>query len=411
MVGNNLEMMYQAAGDVNSQDQGDWLQGVTAEVAMVAADISQPLRAGWARSVLSRQKRDLQFRDFLNRFHHVNPSATPPEVQRRLLSAEQAQFLGAQQDDRWLLPPFPSEEYSDPQLWQKGYRWIRNTPPYANRYFDDLIRRDLTTAVSQRTVLVRFVRRTLAHLLPDEPVRASCGCGDMSGDRRDWLSDHDEQFRFDPVQVLDRQGHGPTTTSTYKSDIFNDIVSEPHSTKRVVGFDRVDPDVPANKAWCVACATPDENLNRNWTELHDRIMRAHVPGSWLGFRLTDLSSKHAVQQAAQAVGQADVASEILCWYEGSAAARRRKFANMFQLLLKPDGLGISAEFARRVSSNTYLMPNPKWSELNVFVWHKGDLHRVLAFTNGRCHKVRVLSELGELARGGPHQQEVAALLA
>ncbi len=409
-MGNTFDTVNQLHTQT-AADGASWRQGFIDEVGTLAANLRRPVSAAWARSVVHGRMRDPRFLGFLDRFHHMNPGATPPEAQRRFLSAEQAQLLDAQDDPSWSLPAYPSDEYSDPTLWRQSYHAINRTPPYDSQYFHDLIRRDLTTAVSQRTVLVRFLRRTLSHLVPDEPLRASCGASDMSGDRRDWLSGRDETFRFDPVGVVGTRHLGGLVVSEYKSDIFNSIVAGPDDTRRVVGYDRVDPELPANKAWNLACATPEEILSGGWVELHDRLMRADVPTSWLGFRLADLAKRADIRRAVAEEGQADIVSEILCWYEGSAETRRRKFKHMFGDLLKPGGLGISAEFARRVSDNAYLMPNPKWSELNVFVWHRERLHRVLSFTDGRCHQVRVLRELGELARGGPYEHEVDQLLA
>ena len=415
MVGEQIGMSSNAAplgqaGQASAEDLA-WRHSFVQEVTALAASSTQPQSAAWAASVIRGRLRSQHFLGLLDRFHHLNPGATAPEARRRFLSAEQAQFLNARGDARWKLPPYPSDEYDEPELWHKGQQLINRTPPYDSLYYHDLIRRDLTTSVSQRTVAVRFLRRTLAHLLPDEPFRASCGPGDMAGDRRDWLSSRDPQFRFDRVSVMDARKLGGLAASAYKSDIFATIINEPDATRRVVGYDRVDPTLPTNKAWTLACATPEEVLSGKMAELHDRIMSAYVPDSWLGFRLADLSKKADVKAAVKAEGQADIVSEILCWYEGSADARRRKFRHMFEELMKPGGLGISAEFARRTHGNEYLIPNPKWSDFNVFVVYSGRLYRVMTFTDGRCHQVRVLKELGELARGGPHERDVAQLLA
>lgn len=413
VVGKSFDTGNQLQTDPNVAGAVPWIEGFTEEVRALAANRNRPQSAAWAKSVIYGRMRDPRFLDFVDRFHHLNPGATPPEAQRRFLSAEQAQIIAAQDDPNWPLSPYPSADAADPDFWHYGYGWINRTPPYSNRYYHDLIRRDLTTEVSQRTVLIAFLGKVLSHLLPDNPVRASGGCGSMLGDRREWLSGHDEQFRFDAVSVFGEQQIGGLAVSAFKSDIFNSIVAEPTRTKRVIGYDRVDPELPANKAWGVACATPEENLTGALAELNDRIMRANVPASWLGFRLADLSKKKEVNAAVAANGQADIVSEVLCWYEGSAPVRQRKFKHLFGEggLLKPGGVGVSAEFARRVNNNTYLMPNPRWSEFNVFVWYDQRLHRVLSFTDGRCHQVRVLKELGELARGGPYEQQVTQLLA
>ena len=387
-----------------------WVVGYTDAVGDLAANPNRPISAAWATSVLDVRMRNPHFVDLLDRFHAVNPGATPSEALRRSLSAEQDAILAAQDAGDFPFPVYPSEHYTDPKAWPEVYRWLRqNQQGYGNRYFTNLVQRELATAVSQRTIAMRFLGRVLPHIVGEEPQWANCGCSDMSGDRRNWLSDRDEQFRYGTVGVEEEQALGGLVVSRFMSDIFNDIVSEPDDTRRVVGLDRNDPELPENIAWRRACSTPEEIWSGVWDDLHDRLMLADVPGSWLGFQLADFSRRADARRVVEEEGQFDGVAALFSWYQGSAEIRRRKLKNMREVLLRAGGLLVIADFARTVARGTYLMPEDIWGRPTIYANDGDRLVPVLSAGNGRFERVRVLPGLIGLAEGGPHAEDVRRL--
>lgn len=405
--GNSLQLQ------LPSGENPPWLQGINEELlGLVAQRGQRPFSAAWATAVLwARGRGDPRFLNLLERFNHQNPHASPSEMLRRMLTAEQAQLLTARGDPKWEGAPYPSDKYANWGAWQQGYRWVNNTAPYDSRFFNDVVRRDLTTAVPQRAIAISFLTQVLAHRLPERPFWINCGCSDMSGERLVGLSGSHKGFGFAGVDVLARQEDGTEAASKTKSDIFSEIAAKPTTIGRVLGLDKIDPTTEANRKWTEACATPEEVYRGEAYELQHKLARAALPPSWLNFRLADFSKKKDVSKVVNAEGgTADVVSQIVSWYQGPPEARRQKFDNAFNLLLSPSGLGIVADFARLDTKRKYLIPDRRWTNLNVFVGRPGELFHVMAFTNGRCGAVRVLQGLGELARGGPYESEVTALI-
>lgn len=398
-----------ARQEVGQAETQAWLQGFTGAVAQLAENQDRPISSAWATSLVQDRLHNPHFQDLLTRFHDVNPGATPSEAQRRFLSAEQAGLLAAQNDGQLPLPKYPSEQYAEPKIWGSVYRWYRETHGYGNRYYDDVVRRPLTTSVSQRTVAVRFLGRVLPHIFGEEPKWASCGSGDMAGDKRKLLQDHATGFEFDPVAVRHPNALGDMALSAYMADIFNGIVQEPDDTKEVVCLDQTDPTIPANIAWGHACSTPEEILSGSWDDLHDRLMRAAVPEDKLHFRLADLSKRADMRAVVEQEGVFDGASALFSWYQGSAETRRRKLLNMREVLVREDGGIVIADFARVVGRGTFLAPQDIWKKPTVFLGHRGELHPVLLASSGRFEEVQVLHPLVRLARGGPHEQEIREL--
>lgn len=386
----------------------EWVNGFADELEGLAAkNESRPLSAGWAESVRRFRLRDRHFLNLLGVVHGMNPDARFPEVQRKFLSAEQAALMSAQ-DDGKLPVTYPSEEYYKPGVWQAAFRWVQNTPPYNNRYFDYL-RRDLATSMSQRTVAVRFLSRVLSHLIGEEPQRASCGSGDMSGDKRNWWSGRDERFRFDPVRVREHTGFGRVAVSLAMSDIFNSIIGDPDDTRRVVCLDRVDPTEPANMAWIRACPTPEEIMSGEWADMHDALARQDVPEDQIAFRLADLTKKRDMEAVVGIEGVFDVASAVLSWYQGTSRHRASKLKGIFETLLGSKGVGIVADFATMSLDRKRLRVRSVWTTPSVFVGYEGNLYEVLSFSNGRFHDAEVLPDLALLARGGPYEPQVNEL--
>lgn len=391
--------------------QPEWLSGFTEAVGHIAEDPNRPISAPWARHVLDYRLNNHHYLDLLERFHALNPGATPSEAQRRFLSAEQAALLAAQQDGRLPFAPYPSERYTDVQQWAQVYKWLRTDQSgYGNQYFANVVKRPLMTSVSQREVAARIVRRFLSHLMSDEPLWASCGCFDMAGDRRNWLANRDPAFRFDQVAVRSKAPDGRPTISEYKSDLLNQVILEEDTTRRVVGLDQVNPNEPANMAWSHACAMPEEIWAGTRDELHDRILRAHVPTEYLAFCLADLASRKSMQSVVKEHGTFDGAYASFSWHQGSAEMRRRKLINMSDKLVGQRGLLVIADFARVVGKR-FLSPEDQWRKPTVFVGYQGELYPVLRADSGRFQAIKVLPALAELAQGGPHEKTVQELLA
>jgi hypothetical protein len=198
-----------------------------------------------------------------------------------------------------------------------------------------------------------------------------------------------------------------------KGDIFNAIVGQPSTTRRVVGIDRIDPTDPATKQWIDATLTPEEVLDGELPTLHDALKRAKVSPERLGFQRADASSRREVDAVLAAEGgQFNIVSSVASWYQGTADQRKRKFVNITQRLVQPGGVSYFLDFAKRVNGGkTYLAPLRQWVEMNLFVCYENRLYRAGSFTDGRAHTLRISHELLELARGGPYEQEVQELAA
>jgi hypothetical protein len=390
--------------------QPAWLSGFNQAITDLAQNDQRPISAAWAIAVQGRL-RDPSFCQILDTFCQENPDVTSAEMQRRALSAEQAVIFAAQQDGRFPFSEYPSDKYTDPKMWAQLYRWLKtDTTGYSNQYYTNLVRRPLTTAVPQREVAARALRRFLPDMFGEEPLWASCGSSIMAGDKLNWLVDHDEGFEFSEVKIRSSASGRASAVSDYKTDLFNTVVREPDTIQRVVGLDQFDPTEPANLAWNRACATPEEVLSESWSDLRDRIMHADVPEDYLVFRLADLASRASMRGVVEEFGQFDGSSAHFVFYQGrTAELRRRMLLNNRKVLVKPNRAFVVSDFARIVGG-AFLSPLDQWREPTVFVGHEGLLHPVFRASNGRFNEMRVLPPLAKLAVGGPHEKTVRELL-
>lgn len=391
-----------------------WLPDFAHGLNQMVRDPSRPLSAAWASSLLRSRLYDPQFTQLLDQFHASNPDATASEMQRRLLSAEQDTIFAAQANGDWPFKQYPSYRYADMKMWGRCYAFIKKSPDYCERYVRNVIERGLGTTIPQRTVVVRFLNRVLSHLIGDEPVWANCGSGDMTPDKLVLLSNRRSEFAYDWVRVTDALGD--LAISEFKSDLFNEIVDEPNTIRRIVGLDRINPMDPDNLAWSRACCAPEEHLQGSLDRLHARLLRVDVPPEQLVFRMADLTDRDSVRKVTGELGPFHAAAAIFSWYHGTAADRDNKLDNMRKELIMRrrfgrgwDGIIVIVDHARAVRGGRYLVPDMVWKGPTVFVGYKGLLYPVLQGGNGRFGSVSVLPALVRLARRGPYEREVRLL--
>lgn len=389
-----------------------WLARFGGEVARLADNTERPLSSAWAQSVQSWRMDDGVFLSRLSDFCSENPGVTPSEGLRRFLSAEQATIIAARGADSGTqvqpLQDYPSEAYTRPEAWQNAFAHIQESP--LKERYEGYLRRDLATSVSQRTVAVRFLTRALSHLIGDGARRVSCGAGDLTGDKRNFVSSQQEDLRFDPVQVRAHSRTGGLETSGYRSRLFGEIVRAPDPVGSVLCLDKADPFDKSNQTWSLACAMPEELASRKWIDLHQKLLEADVPPGQLEFAQIDLTDRSAVERLVKNNGRFDVVSALFSWYQGSREQRQKKFSNMMEVILRKGGIGIIGDFAEMTPDRTRIQPDLIWNRPKVFVYSGGELHHVMTFANGRFRDVIVHPDLGKLARRGSYGLAVNELI-
>jgi hypothetical protein len=346
------------------------------------------------------QLEDAGYASLLRMMYDVHDGQIPPsQAVRTMLYAHQAQAMV-------LDSSYPTDYYMDSDVWKRLHAQASsNHTGYSGMFDYDHLRR-LSTTVPSRSGTVKMLALILAQHVGEHPRIVDGGCGENTGNRQLVLNG---QFPYATVEVVDRiDGRGAGLPR--QTDLFNDILARPFEPESVTGIDEIDPTEGVTQLWLRACAWPEEVASSEWQAGRDALLRAEVSDDRLRFVRANLASASEMAAVRESLGPVDLATSSMAWYLGGPEERRAKFTNLTDLAR----FTVFLECAW--PTKKYLRPMGPWRAMNAFVYDREEqlMHHVLTYEMARPidrpRRVVAHEALGDLAVGGPYEEQVKELV-